>query len=397
MEKLEPKCNEPTCPDDLEPKSRSEDAYLKCNTWPNSSNYGCNKEGDDWKLLDSETFGTAECQSLCRLHATNEGCCFVSDSYGCAWKGGAAVTNDPNDDGLAVACTFVKRPECNANECLCISNGGNTCGATKDEECDPDGCYDHYDCVGILNLGYWCDDSNVEGPFNKTCCIESGVPETCIGLCTPATKSVDPVPRSIFDRNIMPANACDKWEKTIEKCLIKDQLHGEYQELQLQKHNFYRAKHGSPPMSLDAQLMDGAEKWAKTIASRGSMDHSSEAQDRGIGENLWYGCGLASSWQDKATDMWYAAVLNPGYNFHAKDQITKSDGINFFTQVIWKDSINLGIGEAKTKKGDMDCIYVVARYYPGGNVPGEYQENVLPPTDEKWLSEFEKIAKENDY
>jgi len=396
MEKLEPKCNEPTCPDDLEPKSRSEDAYLKCNTWPNSSNYGCNKEGDDWKLLDSETFGTAECQSLCRLHATNEGCCFVSDSYGCAWKGGAAVTNDPNDDGLAVACTFVKRPECNANECLCISNGGNTCGATKDEECDPDGCYDHYDCVGILNLGYWCDDSNVEGPFNKTCCIESGVPETCIGLCTPATKSVDPVPRSILDRTDMPSNACDKWEKTIEECMIKNpKFHGEFAETQLRKHNFYRAKHGSPPMSLDRDLTKAAEDWARTIARGGAFEHSStQVRGLGIGENLAHGCGTGKI-RDSVTDIWYEEVINPGYNFHAKDLITKFDGTNSFTQVIWKASIKLGIAITEGQENGMYCTYIVARYSPGGNVPGEYQENVLPPIDGEWLSEFKEV--EGDY
>ena len=39
-----------------------------------------------------------------------------------------------------------------------MSNGGNTCGATKDEECDSDECYDRNDCE--KEDGYWCDDSS---------------------------------------------------------------------------------------------------------------------------------------------------------------------------------------------------------------------------------------------
>ena len=51
----------------------------------------------------------------------------------------------------------VKRPDCNATECWCMSNGGNSCGENLDEECDADECYDRNDCEGY---GYWCDDSS---------------------------------------------------------------------------------------------------------------------------------------------------------------------------------------------------------------------------------------------
>ena len=92
----------------------------------------------------------------------------------------------------------------------------------------------------------------------------------------------------------------------------------------------------------------------------------------------------------------YKEVIEPGYNFNAKDLITKSNGTSHFTQVIWKDSIHFGIAHAEGSLWGEDgglkrkCAFVVARYSPGGNVPGEYQENVLPPIDGKWLSEFEK-------
>ena len=58
--------------------------------------------------LDKATYGTAECESLCRRYASKEGCCLVGDSFGCYWRDGAVVSTDPrnDDDGLAVACKF---------------------------------------------------------------------------------------------------------------------------------------------------------------------------------------------------------------------------------------------------------------------------------------------------
>ena len=43
---------------------------------------------------------------------------------------------------------------------------------------------------------------------------------------------------------------------------------------------------------------------------------------------------------------------------------------NHFTQVVWKASVELGIG--KSTKGR--CTYVVARYKPAGNWVGEESE-----------------------
>lgn len=47
-----------------------------------------------------------------------------------------------------------------------------------------------------------------------------------------------------------------------------------------------------------------------------------------------------------------------------------------FTQVVWKDSKEFGIGKAKTKDGKW---LVVANYYPAGNFMGKNAENVFPP------------------
>lgn len=51
--------------------------------------------------------------------------------------------------------------------------------------------------------------------------------------------------------------------------------------------------------------------------------------------------------------------------------------IGHFTQVVWKDSTELGVGCAKTDNGK---TYVVANYNPPGNMMGKFKENVFPKT-----------------
>ena len=84
-----------------------QDTLLHCASWPSAPNYGCSlDEGDDWTLLHDSIFTIAECESLCRQHASGDGCCFVSDAFGCYWKGGATVTKHPGDNAYAIDCTF---------------------------------------------------------------------------------------------------------------------------------------------------------------------------------------------------------------------------------------------------------------------------------------------------
>ena len=47
---------------------------------------------------------------------------------------------------------------------------------------------------------------------------------------------------------------------------------------------------------------------------------------------------------------------------------------------MWKTSKEFGIGKAKTKDGKW---FVVANYYPAGNMQGTYADNVFGPKDGK--------------
>lgn len=46
-----------------------------------------------------------------------------------------------------------------------------------------------------------------------------------------------------------------------------------------------------------------------------------------------------------------------------------------FTQVVWENSNQLGIGIAFS--GDSKKVWIVAEYYPAGNVAGQFPDNVL--------------------
>jgi len=61
----------------------------------------------------------------------------------------------------------------------------------------------------------------------------------------------------------------------------------------------------------------------------------------------------------------YNEVCNPGYNFQRGGS---SSGTGHFTQVVWKDSVELGIGHAEVKVKGMLCTYTVGRYKPAGNL-----------------------------
>jgi len=51
-----------------------------------------------------------------------------------------------------------------------------------------------------------------------------------------------------------------------------------------------------------------------------------------------------------------------------------------FTQVVWKESREVGIGRSRSRDGKW---FVVANFFPAGNFIGRNAGNVLPPGDGK--------------
>ncbi|XP_053473575.1 Golgi-associated plant pathogenesis-related protein 1-like [Ictalurus furcatus] len=137
----------------------------------------------------------------------------------------------------------------------------------------------------------------------------------------------------------------------------------------LQAHNEYRGQHGAPPLTLNPNLNHSAQAWAENLLSIRTLKHSNTTH----GENLYY---KYSSPPKKITgrvavDNWYNEIKK--YDFKKPGF---SSGIGHFTQVVWKDSKELGVGVAT----DGTTTFVVGHYSPAGNInnPGYFEKNVLP-------------------
>uniref|UniRef100_A0A3P9J376 Im:7150988 n=1 Tax=Oryzias latipes TaxID=8090 RepID=A0A3P9J376_ORYLA len=134
----------------------------------------------------------------------------------------------------------------------------------------------------------------------------------------------------------------------------------------LNAHNAYRALHGAPPLTYNKELCDEAQKWADTCLSTHTLAHS----DTEDGENVYYKSGSPSVrvTQD-AVDAWYSEIKD--YNFNKSG----SQSGTHFTQVVWKESKELGLGMAT----DGRMAFVVGQYRPPGNFtnPGQFEANVL--------------------
>ncbi|XP_075435366.1 Golgi-associated plant pathogenesis-related protein 1-like isoform X1 [Ascaphus truei] len=144
----------------------------------------------------------------------------------------------------------------------------------------------------------------------------------------------------------------------------------QFEQTFLASHNTYRAKHKAPPLQLNRDICNSAQKWADHLLSIHTMKHSGSE----YGENLyWMNNPSAKELAGNlAVDAWYNEIKD--YNF-SKPGFSGTTG--HFTQVVWKDSTQLGVGLATDGKG---VFYVVGQYNPHGNVTnaGYFERNVLP-------------------
>jgi uncharacterized protein YkwD len=131
-------------------------------------------------------------------------------------------------------------------------------------------------------------------------------------------------------------------------------------------HNRVRATHCAPPLKWSAKVAASAQKWADTLRGKGcALQHSGGR----YGENLAAGTtGLLDA--AGVTGMWYGESKK--YSFHHPG-FSMSTG--HFTQVVWRDTKELGCARAQCSGLDV----WVCQYDPPGNVEGQYRENVLAP------------------
>jgi uncharacterized protein YkwD len=140
----------------------------------------------------------------------------------------------------------------------------------------------------------------------------------------------------------------------------------------LQQHNVYRAKHGSPPLSLNPQLNEVAQHHAEQLARTKQLVHSEQKQD---GENLYaaFTSNSTPPRPEAVVDSWYNEIQHYDFN-----QPGFRPETSHFTQVVWKASQELGLGITQASDGTW---YVVANYRPSGNIANQFATNVRKPTD----------------
>ncbi|XP_072016718.1 uncharacterized protein [Amphiura filiformis] len=142
-----------------------------------------------------------------------------------------------------------------------------------------------------------------------------------------------------------------------------------FQKESLVAHNKARDKHGVPHLKLNEELNSHAQKWADHLASTNAFKHS---ENHAFGENICmhYSSDKPDYSGQEVTDFWYAEIAK----FDFKNPAFKS-GTGHFSQVVWKDSKELGIGKAITNSGK---IIIVGNYKPPGNIAGRYKDNIFP-------------------
>ncbi|CAD7088490.1 unnamed protein product [Hermetia illucens] len=140
-------------------------------------------------------------------------------------------------------------------------------------------------------------------------------------------------------------------------------------------HNEYRARHGAPALTVSPELCEYAQQWANHLASTNEFYYRSE---KTLGQNLFC-CPISALVTDltgqEVASYWYSTVRR--YNYFKEPGLLHTNvNAGHFTQMVWVSTRYFGVGKASSKTGK---IFVVAYYYPPGNIVGEFQDNVLPP------------------
>jgi hypothetical protein len=142
--------------------------------------------------------------------------------------------------------------------------------------------------------------------------------------------------------------------------------------------NYARYLHSAPFLSWNSTIAT----FAASYASQCEWSHNPARTSLGYGENLARGYPNASA----SVFAWYNEVFDPGYDFSTSDPTGFTEGTGHFSQLVWRDSVDVGCGwEDCGGRNGVDGVIVVCNYFPAGNVlwggsdPERlFVQNVLP-------------------
>lgn len=149
----------------------------------------------------------------------------------------------------------------------------------------------------------------------------------------------------------------------------------------LEAHNEIRRRHGAPALRWSEECFQAARRQAGDCQARGALFHRGQQGPSGHHGQNCFASSVAGADAPDVVQMWYSEssrydFLRPGY----------TPGTGHFTQVVWAGTTHVGMAMS------MDGRFVVANYFPAGNVcsPGLFEQNVRPaslqasPTAQPW-------------
>ena len=162
--------------------------------------------------------------------------------------------------------------------------------------------------------------------------------------------------------------------KFIEEILINKNVNENlsletFRQEALINHNRKRINHQVGILKTSEVLEREAQEWAEHLAKNEEFNKKNLViSGEEIGENI--ACFSNFKTGQNLTEEWYEEIKKYDYENPKK----KSSNVNF-TQMVWKDTKEVGFGYQKSKSG---YYYIVSFYFPRGNIEGLYEKNVFP-------------------
>ncbi len=132
-------------------------------------------------------------------------------------------------------------------------------------------------------------------------------------------------------------------------------------------HNIERKSLGKQPLAWSNKLASEAKLWADHLATIERLEHASNDERKGAGENLWMGsAGMYSAGDMVGAFISEKPLYRPGV-FPDVSSTGRWRDVGHYTQVIWSGTKELGCAISRSANNDV----LVCRYWPAGNTYGQ--------------------------
>lgn len=151
---------------------------------------------------------------------------------------------------------------------------------------------------------------------------------------------------------------------TPETWLQQPEAHANTPETWLLLHNAVRAKVGAEPLTWNTTLEDYAKNYSQVRSGDCALIHSMGP----YGENIYWGEGDGAVDAAGAMKCWVDDEIDH-YDHHSNLCLHGVD-CRHYTQIVWKDTKQVGCGMAKCAKCE-NKVFITCSYCPQGNWRGQ--------------------------